>query len=214
VTDEQTIAERLAPSCQLVTTAADLSTVAAAIEESVVVGFDTETTGLNLRTDRIRLLTLDCDTDGGRFTYLIDVFAIDPSPLWEVLASKPIVIHNGTFDLAFLYRRGFTPEVVHDTRLLAQLLAAGTAEMYHCGLEDVVKQELGRDLDKTHLKSDWSGNLTEGQLRCAAENAAVLVPLYQYLSVKIKAAKLEQAAEIEQRLPTSSRLDGSGRRPV
>src|SRR5262249_13217533 len=105
----------------------------------------------------------------------------------------------------------FSPGTVHDTRLLAQLLTAGTSSMYKCGLDDVVKAELGRDLDKTHQKSDWSGKLTPEQLEYAAADAAVLVPLFGKLSAKVKAAGMEQAAAIEQRcLPGLAWLAGNG----
>ena len=106
--------------------------MANAVEESAIIGLDVETTGLDPRTDRIRLLTLDCDTDGGRFTYIIDVFTVDPAPLFEVLAEKPVIAHHAAFDLAFLSRLGFVPGVVHDTMLMAQLLAAGTFDK--CGI--------------------------------------------------------------------------------
>jgi DNA polymerase-1 len=194
-----------------VTSAADLVAVINAVEESVIIGVDTETTGLDARKDRIRLLSLNTDTEGGRFTYLVDCFAVDPSPLWESLSARPLVLHNGIFDLQFLARMGFVPGTVHDTRLLAQLLSAGTSTMYKCGLEDVVKAELGRDLDKTHQKSDWSGTLTSEQLKYAAADAAVLGPLYEKLSAKVKAAKMERAAAIEERcLPGLAWLASNG----
>ena len=107
---------------------------------------------------------------------LVDCFAVDPAPLWGALADKPLVLHHAAFDLAFLSRRGFTAGTVHDTMLLAQLLAAGTFDKV--SLEAVVKRELGRDLDKTQQKANWSGTLTAAQLDYAAADAAVLVPLY------------------------------------
>ena len=62
----------------VVTDAAGLELVRAALEETVVVGLDTETTSLDPRTGRVRLLSINCDTctDGGRFTYVIDCFAV------------------------------------------------------------------------------------------------------------------------------------------
>jgi DNA polymerase-1 len=181
----------------LVTDSAGLTAVADAIDGATLLGLDTETTGLNCRTSRARLLSLDLDTDGGRLTYLIDCFAVDPSPLWGSLADKPLVMHQAAFDLAFLSRLGFTAGTVHDTMILAQLLAAGTYDKV--SLEAVVQRELCRDLDKTHQKADWSGALTAAQLEYAARDAAVLVPLYQALDKKIKAAKLERVADLEGR---------------
>jgi DNA polymerase-1 len=180
-----------------VTDAVGLASVADAIDNATLIGLDTETTGLDSRTDRIRLLSLDLDTEGGRLTYLIDCSVVDPSPLWEALAEKPLVMHHAAFDLAFLSRLGFTAGTVHDTMLLAQLLAAGTFDKV--SLEAVVKRELGRDLDKTHQKSTLTGTLTAAQLDYAAADAAVLVPLYLSLSKKIKAAALERVAALEHR---------------
>jgi DNA polymerase-1 len=176
-----------------------LAVVADAIEESSVIGLDTETTGLDPRSDRVRLLSLDCDTnDGGRFTYVVDCFAVDPAPLWEVLAAKSLVMHHAAFDLGMFRRLGFGPGTVHDTMLLAQLLAAGTND--DCDLATVARRELHRELDKTKRLSDWEAeDLTDEQLRYAAEDAAVLVPLYRSLVGKIRTAGLECVAEIEHR---------------
>src|SRR5260370_41066007 len=67
---------------QLVTDPTGLGLVCAAVEESGFVGVDCETTGLNPRADRLRLLTLNCDThDGGPFTYPAALFQVDPRPL-------------------------------------------------------------------------------------------------------------------------------------
>jgi DNA polymerase-1 len=186
------------PPYVLVRDSAALATVAAALDGTAVVALDTETTGLDPRCDRVRLLSLACDTvDGGTFTYLVDAFAVDPSPLWEPLAGKELVIHNAAFDLSFLARRGFTPGVVHDVLLLSRLLTAGTFAPND--LAACASRELCVTLDKAHQKSNWAGALTEGQLAYAARDAAVLVPLYEALGKKIKAAGLERVVEIETR---------------
>jgi DNA polymerase-1 len=173
--------------------------VRSALDNTTLVGLDLETTGLNPRSDQVRLLSLSLDTiDGGSFCYLVDCFTVNATLLFPHLADKELVLHNAAFDLAFLNRLGFPPGVkVHDTMLLAQLLAAGTADK--CSLEATVERELKRKIDKGLQKSNWSGALTEEHLRYAADDAAVLVPLYQALAAKIKAAKLTPVAEIEQR---------------
>jgi ribonuclease D len=59
------------------------------------------------------------------FIYLVDYFAVDPVPLWAVLADKELALHKAASDLAFLAGLGFTPaRTVHDTMLLAHLLTA------------------------------------------------------------------------------------------
>src|SRR5262245_1407529 len=121
----------------LVVDQSGLSTVTAALDNTAIVGLDLETTGLDPRADRARLVCLSVDTiDGGLFPYLIDCFAVDPSPLWVILSQKELTIHNAAFDLAFLSRLGFTPGTAHDTMLMARALAAGGPDFRHCSLKD------------------------------------------------------------------------------
>jgi DNA polymerase-1 len=186
------------PPFVLIRDRAGLETVAATIDGTGFVGLDLETTGLDSRGDRIRLLSVSLDTiDGGRFAYLVDCFAVDPSPLWEALAAKELILHNAAFDLRFLTRQGFVPGVLHDTMLLSQVLYAGTNDRHN--LAACCERELGRVVDKTEQKSDWSGELSDNQLSYAARDAEVLVPLLGALNAKIKEAGLMEVAQIEQR---------------
>jgi DNA polymerase-1 len=184
---------------RLVTDPSDLGMVCAAVEESSIVGVDCETMGLHPRRDRVRLLALNCDTnDGGRFTYLVDVFKIDPRPLWDLLAERELIFHNAHFDLQFLAALGFEAKApIHDVMILSRLLTAGSQDGNT--LAELSARYLGRKLDKAAQKSDWSGVLTEKQLRYAALDVEVLPPLFEVLTQKIKDAGLEQAAEIERR---------------
>src|SRR5262249_4786114 len=81
--------------------------------------------------------------------------------------------------------------------LLTQLLAAGTNE--RCSLAACAERYLAQVLDKAEQHSDWSGELTREQLDYAAQDAEVLLPLYQALAAKIREADLEEAAQIEER---------------
>src|SRR5262249_48703255 len=136
------------PAHLLVNDRVGLEMVATALDGTRVVGVDTETTGLDPRAGRLRLLSLALDTtDGGTFAYLIACAAVDPSPLWPALAERELVLHNAAFDLSFLGRMGFTPAGrVRDTMLLAQLLTAGTSD--RAALAACCERWLGRELDK------------------------------------------------------------------
>jgi DNA polymerase-1 len=181
----------------LVTAAADLTMVATAVAESRRVGVDTETTGLDPRTDRVRLLQLATD----RGVYLIDLFAVTPDalgPLWEALAGVELVWHNLAFDLQFLARLGFAPGRVFDTQRAAELLHGRQPKGFYT-LASVAERELGRTLDKAEQTSDWSGALTPEQYRYAAADAEVLVPLAGTLADRLRQAGQERVGGIEMR---------------
>jgi DNA polymerase-1 len=187
--------------------------VLSAIEGSVRVGLDLETTGLDPRKDRVRLLSLAADTiePGETFTYIIDCFAVDPRPLFEALAEVELVIHNASFDLGFLTRLGFVPGRVTDTVLLSRLLDGTRRPRNYHALGACGFRHLGQDLPKDLQASDWHGTLTPEQLAYAARDAAVLRPLAEALEGGIKEVKLEQVASNEMHcLPAVVWLAGSG----
>ncbi len=75
----------------------------------------------------MRLVSLATAQD----TWLIDCFAVEPSPLFGVLTKKTLVIHNALFDLGFLFETGFElgegGEVI-DTMLMSQILEDRASE--------------------------------------------------------------------------------------
>lgn len=178
----------------LVTDVAGLEAVTTAVGESVRVGLDCETTGLNPLSDRIRLLTLDADTnDGGRVVYVVDLHHLPDDanlgPLFDTLSTVEVVGHNLQFDLRFLARHGFTPGKVFDTMVASRVLNAGArdADGNRTGhkLQEVVERVLGIHLDKSEQKSDWTGTLTAAQYAYAAHDVRHLVALADALKEKI-----------------------------
>jgi 3'-5' exonuclease len=106
---------------QLVRTEADLQTLAEELQNAERVGLDLETTGLDPREDRVRIISLTT----AQGTWLIDCFQIDPHPLFPILANKELIAHNTVFELTFLSEMGFEQgegSRVGDTMLMSQLL--------------------------------------------------------------------------------------------
>jgi DNA polymerase-1 len=201
---------------RLVTDAEALVAVLAALGDAEEVALDLETTGLDGRRDRTRLLTVAVPTiDGGPVAYLVDCFRMSAeslAPLLKALAEKVLVGHNLAFDLSFLAGMGFTPGRVADTMVLSLLLDGPRKPRGYHGLAQVAERELGVTLDKTEQRSDWSATgLTGEQLRYAARDALVLLPLYGALGRKVAEAGMAKVADIESRcLPAMAWLSRAG----
>jgi DNA polymerase-1 len=181
------------------------------------VGLDVETTGLDFRKERVRLLSIAYRASDGRIrVFVIDLFKVDPSPLWRPLAKAVVVAHNAQFDLQFLARLGFVPARVRCTMLMSQVLYAskplkGRPLLRH-GLADCADRELGATVDKIKQTSDWAAaRLTPEQLQYAAKDASVLLSLYAALRRKLEAADLLDVMNLENRaLPALVWLASAG----
>lgn len=179
----------LVPQEQVQTVINHLSTLKA-------VGLDTETTSLDPHDGKLRLVQLSSPEDN----YVFDLFHLkDISPLMSILsASKPVkVMHNAKFDCKWVkHALGTEITSIFDTYIASQLLSGGNIYERH-RLEDVVRRYLGRELDKTEQKSDWSGELTESQIAYAEEDVAVMLPLREAMIEPLKNNSLIRVAVIE-----------------
>ena len=183
------------------------------MSHSTIIGIDTETTGLDPLTDRVRLLQLAAP---GWPVLVIDLWQIPAGtrePLRQLLASPTLIkiFHNAKFDLKFLRQAGVPVQGPFiDTMLASQLLDAGLWSRRH-GLADVVRHFLHVELDKELQGSDWRGNLTPEQLQYAATDAAILLPLRDILLRNLQQAGLAEAAILEwQCLPAVAEMELSG----
>ena len=113
-----------------------------------MVAIDTETTGLDPHSDRIRLVQL---ARPDHQPIIIDLFKLPPArqllkPVFENEAIK--VLHNAKFDLKFLFKNGVEVKgQIFDTMLAEQLLFAGIRD-HSSSLSHLVESYLGQPLSK------------------------------------------------------------------
>src|SRR5262249_54117031 len=170
-----------------------------ALQDGPILGLDTKTTGLDPRSDRLRLLQLAAP---GWPVLVLDLWQI-PAGAWEPLRrllAQPATVkifHHAKFDLQFLRQAGLPVQGrLVDTMLASQLLDAGLHTRRH-SLADVVGHFLHEELAKEEQSSNWSGALTPQQLQYAATDAAVLLRLREVLLPALQAAGLAEAATLE-----------------
>lgn len=182
----------------LITRAEDIPALVESLERQPAVGIDTETTGLDPYTSKLRLLQFSVP---GR-NVLLDLFELQPESLKPVFAllENPKVVkvaHNAKFDAKFLRRTfGLTLNGIFDTYLTSVLVGAGS-EIDRHSLEASVQRFLSITMNKEAQLSDWSGSLDAYQLEYAANDAAVLLSLRDALLEKLDEMDLNVVAQLE-----------------
>jgi len=153
--------------------------------------FDYETTGLDARIAKPRLLQLCTTQEGERTVYVIDFFKVpDTSALIALIESRELLVaHNANFDLQFNLQLGIDYKgKIFDTYLAERCLRAGFKEKkispkikktyfadVSCNLKSVVGRRLEQDLSKEQQVSDWSApDLEEEQIKYAASDVDIL----------------------------------------
>ena len=187
--------ERTTQGYRLVTAGEDLAAIAKTLQGAEAIGLDIETTALSPRDGGVRLLQLATPGE----TFVVDVFEVgELSPLREVLEGGPVKVgHNLKFDHQFLDAlHGISLSPVFDTMLADQVLSGGNYAASY-SLEAVAERYLEESLDKSEQRSDWSGSLSEAQLRYAAHDAAVLLPLRERLAALLEEEELGRISRIE-----------------
>lgn len=159
-----------------VDSAAELAEVCRQLAPLEAIGLDVETLGLG----PLCLLQLAAR----EVTYVVDPFACgDLTPLAAVFGGeRPIkIIHHAAFERRVLAVAGLPLEGVFDT-MVASIERHGKDALYGHSLAALCERELGRGMDKSEQTSNWSRRpLTPEQLRYAALDAEVLLPLFDRL---------------------------------
>lgn len=178
------------------------------LKNAPVLAVDTETIGLDVHRDRLRLVQIGAP---GMPVLLIDCFSFldgdredgmarrekGTAFLKEVLeGGKVKIFHNAKFDLQFLRKAGVCAAPVFDTMLAAELLrpCGGPRKV---SLAAVAEHYLGESLDKTEQTGDWGGSLSASQLEYAALDSGILLRLWECLGKQLQDNGLERVAQIE-----------------
>jgi ribonuclease D len=115
---------------------------------------------------------------------LIDPLAdgLDLTPLYDLLADANVlkVFHAGRQDIEiFHYLTGAVPQNVFDTQIAAMVCGFGD----QVGYDQIVRQVVGAQIDKSHRFTDWSRRpLNDAQLAYAAADVTHLRDVYQHLA--------------------------------
>jgi len=174
---------------------------------SDILGFDVECTSLNPHDGK--LLTLQLATPRG--TYVYDARRLDLTPLGEGLKdyAGTVVAQNGSFDLKWFYKTfgyWWTTPKFFDTFHAHRLKNVGFAKTYKekfLGLDALVAGYLQYEMNK-EIRDSFQyvdeDELTEQQIHYAAEDAAVLLPLYEKMLPKLKGRQSDFIIDLEMSL--------------
>ena len=172
-----------------------------------IVAWDTETSGLDWRKDRIGICQLYAPNEP---VAIIKVGDIPPKKLRSLLSDASVrkVFHHAMFDLRFVsYHWKVLPQNIACTKIASKLLDVKNENKH--SLQSVLKQHLGVVIDKNERLSNWlSSKLTEEQISYAARDVMYLLSLLDVLERELRSrGLLEFAHKCFAHIPARVRLD-------
>jgi ribonuclease D len=175
-----------------VTTATGLGELSARLQQQARVGLDTEF--LRERTYRAQLCLVQLSSPAE--AACVDPLALrDLSPLVTLLTATDVVkvMHASRQDLEVLFPVAGLTAPVFDTQIAAAL-AGFPAQV---GYAELVRRVLGRELDKSHTRTDWSRRpLSPEQVQYALDDVRYLLPLAEELQGRLgRLGRLEWLSE-------------------
>lgn len=174
------------------------------------IAIDTETTGLNLRRDRLCLIQVCTEK---KEIHLIKIKKKSSSPvLANILSDNKIlkIFHFARFDIAVLMNQIKCDVLnIYCTKIASKL--ARTSSDNH-SLKNLVSHFLSIEIPKFEQTSDWgSDKLTKSQLEYAASDVLYLHQLKEFLDkILIREERKKIAENIFIFLPQLSALDIEG----
>ena len=189
-------------------TAADLVKLLAVLDTSgEPLALDTETGGLVLFRDRVRLIQIGTASvvvtvDLNTWRPVEGAYDVD----WSVLGLRQLkallenpnrskILHNAAFDLNMLLVEGVSVDgSIFDTLAASRIINNGTD--FKNDLGTVAMRLLKRTLDKSLQKANWMGELTPSMITYAAQDVAVLPPIATALYHKLRRAKISDTVSL------------------
>lgn len=148
----------------------------ATVEESLeylktldIIGFDTETMGLDPFTKPLLSMQLGDETK----QYVVDCKTIDPKLYKDILEDKVLIMHNAKFDLRYLFYYGIVPTKIYDSFLTERILTTGI-DTVRRSLDAVVYRYCKIELDKTVRGSIHREGLSTRVIKYAANDVKYL----------------------------------------
>lgn len=174
--------------------------------QSKELAVDTELTGLDVHTDRLCLVQIRAMDSDDFYLVQIDMNSMYPN-LSRVLANPNAIkiFHYARMDMCMIYKRlGVFPTPVFCTKIGVLLARPKKGHTLANALREIFKIEL----DKEEATSDWTGKLTQKQLKYAATDVLYLHDLKRELSDTLSDKnRLELAYKCFEFLPTRCLLD-------
>lgn len=171
----------------------------ATVEESLeylnkleVIGFDTETMGMDPHTKALLSMQLG---DGER-QYVVDCKTVDPKKYKELLESKELIMHNAKFDVRFLYYYNIVPSKIFDTFLVERILTTGI-DTARRSLDAVVYKYCKIELDKSIRGHIHREGLSTRVIKYAADDVKYLHQVKRKQEVSLAENNLTRTASLD-----------------
>lgn len=171
----------------------------ATVEESLtylktldIIGFDTETMGLDPFTKPLLSMQLGDETK----QYVVDCKTIDPKLYKDILESKMLIMHNAKFDLRYLFYYGIVPTKIYDSFLMERVLTTGI-DTVRRSLDAVVYKYCKIELDKTVRGSIHREGLSTRVIKYAANDVKYLHQVKRKQEVALAENNLTRTASLD-----------------
>lgn len=180
------------------------------------IGFDVETTGIQIHQDQVRMVQLAAyDPPRDHWHVIVAPVGLwqmdwlNPLRQWIHQASPILVGHNLKFDLNMTRLASDFPRL-WDTMIAEQVLSPGHQGSY--GLQAVAKKYLQLDMSKTEQTSQWDAEtLTEDQWRYAAWDPVVTLVVASHQRQEMYRTGTERVLDLEmQALPAVALMEWTG----